>query len=398
MCTDILSHRNSVELDAAGRTAVMKNRASGTAIHLLQTSVLVLFCMLMCGSAFAQDIQLDTKTETDHSYVTDDKGKPGKKITETLKHFTFFEPEKKTLLSTTTTITIYDPEGRFRERRSTEINAISGKVDYEEVMLFDCNGKTYYKRFIRNASQDTSKFVEERYEDGDMISGIRRGVRTGSYDLGKKYSEKYNPKTKKWEEEALNTTPGPKEVNFEPDKSTCPFVSSYMANEIGISFTLIREDSQPDPFNTLGGSFSYTRFLSEVFGLTGDIDATFKSQTGQDLSKYTFLAGVTVLPFPNNRNTDNLSIFAHDLAGESSLINKYGSSKFTDHAFAFDVGAGLMVNLNKNFGISFNADYMHTNFGNEPQNDFKVSVGAALKIGEITSPRKIRWAPEKKFN
>ena len=395
MCTVILSHRNSVEFDSADRPATMKTRASGTGIHILQTLVLALFCMIMNNSAFAQDKKTgDKKTEADKTYGTDDKGKTGKKTTGTEKVSDKDEGEYTEIF-----IKVYDPRGTLRETHLTKIYVNEGKRKEEFSHYYDCNGLTSMDRAIHyDILGNEEYFFEMRFiAEGEgkgsrVVSGFIREIDSN----GKKHIKRFNSKTREFEEVALNTTPESNEINFEPDKSTCPV--SYMANEIGISFTLIREDSQPDPFNTLGGSFSYTRFLSGVFGLTGDIDATFKSQTGQDLSKYTFLAGVTVLPFPDNGNTDNLSIFAHALAGESSLINKYGSSKFTDHAFTLDLGAGLMVNLNKNFGIGFNADYMHTNFGNEPQNDFKVSVGAALKIGEITGPKKIRWAPEKKFN
>jgi hypothetical protein len=153
-------------------------------------------------------------------------------------------------------------------------------------------------------------------------------------------------------------------------------------NEIVGGFSVIREDSEPENFNTYGFQSSYTRYLNKTFGLTGDFSANFIERGGVDLSKYSVTGGVTVLPFPGANADDRVRLFTHALIGASFFKVDLGTNIFTDNASTMKLGGGLDVNVNNNFFIRpIQIDYAPTFFGDNTQHNVQFSFGAGVRFG-----------------
>lgn len=116
-------------------------------------------------------------------------------------------------------------------------------------------------------------------------------------------------------------------------------------NEVAGGFSLIREDSDPENFNTYGFHASYTRYLNETVGLTGDFSANFRERGGVDLTKTSYTGGVTVFPFAPANGDDRVRVFARGLFGVSHLKADIGTASFTDNAFAAHLTGGVDIDV-----------------------------------------------------
>ena len=165
-------------------------------------------------------------------------------------------------------------------------------------------------------------------------------------------------------------------------KETTPTVpqTGSKPNEITLTFSFIREDSDPR-FNTYGFNGSYTHYVNPTVGLTGDFNGHFKTEGGVDLSKYSVLGGVTVVPFEGAKTTDKVTVSTHALFGISHFKADSGISRFTDNAFTMKLGGAVDVNVNENFFIRpVQIDYAPAFFGNNTQHNVQFSFGAGFRF------------------
>lgn len=158
-------------------------------------------------------------------------------------------------------------------------------------------------------------------------------------------------------------------------------------NEFALGFSTIREDSDPDRFNTYGFNAAYTRYLTERFGLTGEFGAHFRQRGALDISKYTYLGGITVLPFEGATTEDRATVFTHALFGAANnrftFDNGVTRVSTSDTALAMALGGGVDLKVNKNVAVRlFQAEYAPTFFGNDQQHNFRLSTGLVLRFGD----------------
>jgi opacity protein-like surface antigen len=125
---------------------------------------------------------------------------------------------------------------------------------------------------------------------------------------------------------------------------------------------------------SIGGDFSF------LFGSTSETVGTSTFDTS--LHRQTFLFGPQFNFYPD----DKVKVFVHPLIGvvHDTVKFDFGTST-TDSsasAFAMAFGGGLDVRVTPRVSIRvFQADYMATHFGNEFQNNFRLSTGLVLRFG-----------------
>lgn len=150
-------------------------------------------------------------------------------------------------------------------------------------------------------------------------------------------------------------------------------------DEVAGGFSLIREDSDPESFNTYGFDASYTRYLNERVGFTGDFSGNFRERNGAELSKYSLLGGLTLLPFEYADADDRVRVFLRGLAGVSHFKADFGTGSFTDNSFTAKLGGGVDIDVTKNFFIRpFEASY-NPIFGDSTQHNVQFIFGAGVR-------------------
>jgi hypothetical protein len=289
---------------------------------------------------------------------------------------TFTTTTRETEGSNLTRVTVKDSKKVIREKKETYTYPGQGKRKEEYDSKYDGNGKKTYTKITKASilGEETS-YEELKYEKGKQVSGFWR-----YFDKdGKKHTKTWNPKTEGYEEIALNTGPTSEEISAPPTDTTAS--DNFQPNEIFGGFSLIREDSEPENFNTYGFQSSYTRNLNKTFGITGDFSANFIERGGVDLSKTSFLGGVNFLPFPGANGDDQVRVFTHALFGVSDFKADSGTASFTDNAFTMKFGGGLDINVNQHFFIRpFEFDYNPTRFGGVWQHNMQINSGLGLRF------------------
>src|SRR5687768_11553334 len=150
----------------------------------------------------------------------------------------------------------------------------------------------------------------------------------------------------------------------------------FRSNQAVGLFSVIREDSEPERFNTYGVNGAYTRVITPSVGITGDFNAHSRELNGMDLSKLSALGGVTLLPFEGAKTTDKATVSLHALVGFSRFKADSGVGSSTDTAATVKLGGALDVNLSNNFFFRLGqVDYAPTRFGGETQHNFQVGFG-----------------------
>jgi hypothetical protein len=306
-----------------------RNKLHPMMARVVWATLVVCACLIVGGVlAFAQETTVPDKTY----------GEGGSKTTTITK----VEP------TTLTTIKITDGKGIRREYYQTSVVDKTGKKQVETTTLFDCKGEMTYKKEVEyDIFGNETYFGEERYKDGKLVSGFKRETDAN----GKKTSQKYDSKTGKYEDIALEAGPTSSEISTPPrDTSTC---TACKANEIVGEFQFIREDAQPDRFNTYGLTTDYTRFLNSScsVGVTGDFNIDFRTGNGADLTKTSFLGGITFIPFKGAKTTDKVTISTHALFGVSHFSSTAGSVSSTDNSFTMKLGGAVDINVTNRFFI-----------------------------------------------
>ncbi|HEY3025346.1 MAG TPA: hypothetical protein VGJ55_04245 [Pyrinomonadaceae bacterium] len=305
-----------------------------------------------------------TITEPDDSYG---KGGTNEKISEEI------EAANGTIQTSEVEI-IRDSQKRVREKR-TKMEDHTNGVTEERFETRYCNGKTKYEKSVRRNSQfDELERSEAGYdENGKQISGFKMFFD----ENGNKKMWQFDFKTGKYKN--IDTPQLPVETSSPPaDTTACS--NAFKRNEIFGGFSIIREDSEPERFNLNGVNASYTHYLNGRVGLTGDFNAHFRERNGVDLSKYSFLGGITVLPFKGATTEDRATVFTHALFGVSRFKADFGADRFTDNSFTMRLGGGLDVNVNNNFFIRpVRVDYAPI-FGDSTRHNFQVGFGAGFRF------------------
>jgi hypothetical protein len=327
-------------------------------------SLVVCACLLAGGaSAFAQE-------PTDTTVPDDTYGAGGTKHTGTWKSDD----------ASYTALQIKDGKGIEREFHYTEVSRLTGAFTAETHSYWDCEGNLTYEKQVVYDTLGNEFFLDERtFKDGKQIQGFQR---TTDKD-GKKTSKGYDNKTGKYQvvsEIAFET--GREEISTPPrDTTICNVCKpNYFIGE----GQLIREDAQPDRFNTYGLTVDYTRFLGSScrVGLTGDFNADWRTRNDADLTKTSFLGGITVIPFKGATTTDKVTVSTHALFGISHFNSTAGSVSSTDNAFTMKLGGAVDVNVTNNFFVRpIQIDYAPTFFGTTTQNNVQIGFGAGFRFG-----------------
>ncbi|MDQ3816773.1 MAG: outer membrane beta-barrel protein [Acidobacteriota bacterium] len=166
------------------------------------------------------------------------------------------------------------------------------------------------------------------------------------------------------------------------------FFAGYSFNSADINTLTV----DPSRTGQNGVNLEYTRNLSPIFGITGDISAHFKRssrQTGAELfeskrDQYYLLGGIQLA----SRKGKRIAPFVHALFGVSLFRGFTSSTTPSGRVFTFDdatsfamaFGGGLDVRLNHRVAIRlFQADYAPTFFGSGRQDNVRLSVGIVFK-------------------
>ena len=164
--------------------------------------------------------------------------------------------------------------------------------------------------------------------------------------------------------------------------------------EVFGGYSYLRADSQDFPEHNLNGyTVSGNVNLNKWFGLKADFsdhynDFQISPGVKADLNLRFFTGGVQFTSYKNEKVTP----FVHVLAGVarrnfgvSRAAAGNGPRDISANAFAFIVGGGMDVNINKSLAWrAFQTDYVLTTFDDfrdSRQNNFRLSTGLVWKIG-----------------
>ena len=167
---------------------------------------------------------------------------------------------------------------------------------------------------------------------------------------------------------------------------------------LAASFSLFAQKSSSDKLDVFGG-YSYTRFnpgngadainqngwdsmatlrLTPAFGISADINGSYKTQNGAKNSVYTYLFGPE-FKMPNEKGAvfvHGLFGFAHDNVSTDVLGTTISAS---DNAFATALGGGYDWKASDVVSIRlFQFDYLMTRFGSQTQNNIRLSFGVTF--------------------
>ena len=165
------------------------------------------------------------------------------------------------------------------------------------------------------------------------------------------------------------------------------FFAGYSQNRIKVQ--TVDENNLPtiervrfDGFNA-----QVTGMFNKLFGITGDISGHYRSDTVSGLGGsqkiksqlYNFLVG----PEVKARNSSGVTPFGHALFGVAhSRQSVDGAANSTDSEtdFAMALGGGFDVAVSDRVALRlFQADYNPTFFGNERQDNIRLSFGVVFK-------------------
>ncbi len=164
------------------------------------------------------------------------------------------------------------------------------------------------------------------------------------------------------------------------------------------SFSLFAQKSS-DKLDVFGG-YSYIRFnpgqgasavnqngwestatfkLTPMFGLSADVDGSYKTQSGVSNKIYTYMFG------PEYKVRGNKGdVFVHGLAGfahDNVSTNLLGTNvSVSDNAFAMAFGGGYDWKASDAISIRlFQADYLITRFSSATQNNIRLAFGITFR-------------------
>ena len=147
----------------------------------------------------------------------------------------------------------------------------------------------------------------------------------------------------------------------------------------GYSYVRFNPGQGADAINQNGWESMATFKMTPMFGLSADVDGTYRSQSGAKNSIYTYMAGPEFKM--RKRNGD---IFVHGLIGfahDNVSADFLGQTvSVSDNAFATAFGGGYDWRASDAISIRlFQADYLITRFGSATQNNIRMSFGVTFR-------------------
>jgi len=147
-------------------------------------------------------------------------------------------------------------------------------------------------------------------------------------------------------------------------------------------YSYFRADANGEKLDMHGATAAFTYNFSNWFGVTGDVSGHVGSPFFGDVQNYLFMMG----PRVSLRKYSSFTPFVHALVGaaynRSSL--SVAGTKFTntDTTLAVAPGAGLDIKLGSSLSVRpFQADYVLTRFATATQNNFRLSTGIVVRLG-----------------
>ena len=146
----------------------------------------------------------------------------------------------------------------------------------------------------------------------------------------------------------------------------------------GYSYLRLNPGQGADAINQNGWESMATFRLTPMFGLSADVDGTYKSEGGANNHIYTYMAGPEF-----KKANEKGAFFVHGLMGfahESVSTNLFGSNiSVSDNAFATAFGGGYDWRASEALSVRlFQADYLITRFGSATQNNIRLSFGVTF--------------------
>jgi hypothetical protein len=170
----------------------------------------------------------------------------------------------------------------------------------------------------------------------------------------------------------------------------------YPKNEVFVGYSYENADINsltisPGRTGLQGINIEYTRNINKFVGITADFSGhlkreSFTTATGDfqhNREQYNLLGGIQF----KARNKTRVTPFAHALLGGgffrgfSAILAPAGNTYFFDNAksFAIAFGGGLDIRASKRITIrAIQADYNPTFFGQQRQNNFRLSFGVVF--------------------
>ena len=143
----------------------------------------------------------------------------------------------------------------------------------------------------------------------------------------------------------------------------------------GYSYVRFNPGQGADAVNQNGWESMATFRFTPTFGLAGDINGTYRSESGATNHIYTYMFGPEY-----KMGTDKGALFVHGLLGfaHDSVSSNFQGTTFSvsDNAFATALGGGYDWRASDALSIRlFQADYLITRFGSQTQNNIRLSFG-----------------------
>ncbi len=146
--------------------------------------------------------------------------------------------------------------------------------------------------------------------------------------------------------------------------------------EVSASYSYLRFGVK-NGVNQNGASVSVAGNFNRWLGLVGDVGGYHKSEGGVTLNTYTYMGG----PRFSYRNSSHVTPFAQVLVGAAhGSLSAFGSSG-SGNGFAYSVGGGVDLGLNKHIALRPQLDYIGTSFSGTRINMVRGSFGIVFRFG-----------------
>ena len=130
-----------------------------------------------------------------------------------------------------------------------------------------------------------------------------------------------------------------------------------------------------------GVNTSFTGYVSDSVGITGEVGANFTGDSRFDDSLVTAMGGLTL----KARGNETFKPFVRGLVGvarkraANELFTNFTDTR--DVGLAFATGGGLDIQVDKHVAIrAFQVDYLQTRLFNETQHNFRAGAGLVLNF------------------
>jgi opacity protein-like surface antigen len=143
-------------------------------------------------------------------------------------------------------------------------------------------------------------------------------------------------------------------------------------------YNYLAQNSSAGDFTSLNGwatgaevGFAKLKHFSLAARFTGGYANQAISSMSQNLHQYTYLAGPRL-----SQRRSRVRVFEHAMFGAAQLKGRIGEQSDSASSFAFALGAGADIRLNKHFMFRpAQFDYVLTRFTSSTQNNLRYSSG-----------------------